>query len=79
MTPWSPFKGAPMDGLVINTLNERCYVCGEKLKKGERGYGSRPIRVSTYGGPAVKHLVYPTHDGKVSLRPTFRHKDCQPS
>lgn len=79
MTPWSPFRGAPMDGVVVNTNSERCHVCGEPLKKGERAYSSRPFRVSTYGGPGGRHLVYPLYGGRVRLQRTFRHRDCQPS
>lgn len=79
MTPWSPFKGAPMDGVVINSFNERCYVCGEPLKKGERAYAARPQRPDRFGNPTLGNVMYPTHDGSISLRRTFRHKDCQPS
>jgi hypothetical protein len=68
-----------MDGVVINTTNERCYVCGELFRKGGRAYAARFRRPDRFGNPLLGNALYPTHDGRGSLRRTFRHKDCQPS
>jgi len=78
VTPWSPFKGAPMDGVVIGSFGERCYVCGEVFKKGERAYAARPGKPDRFGDSLAGGALYPTHDGRGSLRRTCRHRDCPP-
>jgi hypothetical protein len=74
MTPWSPFKGAPMDGVEIRSAGEKCHVCGVTIQKGERAFGARSIKHAN-GAP----VSFPTFGGGVTLRQTFRHRDCQPS
>lgn len=76
MTPWSPFSGAPMDGVEMRTNSARCYVCGELLRKGERGIPSRPSRVD---GPSGRENAYPMHGGKITVHQTFRHRGCAPA
>lgn len=79
MTPWSPFRGAPMDGEEIRTNAYRCYVCGERIVKGERAFRARSLKVSEYGNPSFTVSAFPTHDGKISLHQTYRHRGCIPT
>lgn len=75
---WSPFRKMSQSeqrGIEMRTNSERCCVCGELLKKGERAQLGRAIK-NAVAGPSGNHSLWLRHDGTQSLSPTFRHLTC---
>jgi hypothetical protein len=70
VTPWSPFSGAPREGIVLS-VGQKCYVCGGSMPKGARVAGSRQV------GDGRQVPSYPKFGGTTGIHRTYRHLDCR--
>jgi len=77
-TPWSPFGGAPAGGMEMRGSGNRCFVCGELITRGHRAFLAKPLKVRDPIKVTISHVMYPTHDGKIQMRATWRHTGCTP-